>query len=437
MKTFIKKIAVLILFMGVVSCEDDSELTVLPSTATTGNAQLSANNLVLSSSEEDDVALTINFNEPEFGYNAGSIAYQLQFDLAGGDFSGAEILGGGTDFSVNLTGKDVNKILLNLGGVPDTAMELWVRIETVLSSDSSLFSEPVPLTATPYASILDLSSQWGLVGSATINGWDGPDMPFYQTGTANEFVAYVTLIDGLIKVRADNDWTINYGDNELDGILDAGGGDISVTAGTYRIIFNSATLAYSIEEYSWGIVGTSTPNGFDGPDVPLQYDPFSNQWRAVVPLGAGVIKFRANNDWVENYGDNEPDGVMDAGGNDIQVSAGNYIITVNFEELTYSLEPIDNIWGLVGSAFNDWGATPDAKFDPDWSTLNDVWVLNNVTLLDGQFKIRANNAWTIEYGDNEPDGVLDLGGSNINITAGVYTITIDFTDPSSPSYIIQ
>ena len=46
----------------------------------------------------------------------------------------------------------------------------------------------------------------------------------------------------------------------------------------------------------------------------------------------------------------------------------------------------------------------------------------NVTLTDGEIKFRLNNAWGGEYGGN--DG--QLGSDNIPVTAGTYTIIVDF-----------
>ena len=54
-------------------------------------------------------------------------------------------------------------------------------------------------------------SDWGLVGTATPNGWDGPDLEMYQTGD-NEFSIYAQLSSGELKFRQDNAWATNYGD---------------------------------------------------------------------------------------------------------------------------------------------------------------------------------------------------------------------------------
>lgn len=81
-------------------------------------------------------------------------------------------------------------------------------------------------------------SIWGIVGSATPNSWDGPDLVLYQTSTTDVMQAYVTLADGEMKFRPNNTWSGDFGDN---------GNNIAVTAGLYRITVNVNTQAFTIE----------------------------------------------------------------------------------------------------------------------------------------------------------------------------------------------
>ncbi|WP_299253453.1 SusE domain-containing protein [uncultured Aquimarina sp.] len=339
-----KIVIVFIALLFAISCKDNDDLIKISPTASTGSAILSTNSIVLDRNNEEDEALTITFQEPDFGYDSGSIGYQLLFDLADGDFSSAEIKAVGNNFSTTLITSELNQILINLGANSGEASELSVKIETVLSGDTSWFSDVSNLTVTPYASALDLSSRWGLVGSATINGWDGPDMPFYQSTDENDpqgtFVAYVNLTDGAIKIRADNVWDINYGDNEPDITLESGGNDIILSAGIYKIVFNENSLNYSVEPYSWGLVGDATVNGLDGPDMVLTYDPLFDDWKAEVTLLEGSLKIRFNNLWDINYGDVDDDGVLEQGtlNNNIPVTAGDYLIIFNPRTLEYSLK---------------------------------------------------------------------------------------------------
>ena len=97
------------------------------------------------------------------------------------------------------------------------------------------------------------------------------------------------------------------------------------------------TLTYTIETYSWGIVGSATPNGWDGPDVPLMYDSCSDTWRAVVKLNEGEWKIRQNNDWAVNLGSDGADGNLQPNGADIPVTLGYYEIIVDFNHLLIPL----------------------------------------------------------------------------------------------------
>ncbi len=77
---------------------------------------------------------------------------------------------------------------------------------------------------------------WGLVGSATTNGWDGPDIQFSEDKNKKGVwvLKNVRLSDGEIKYRFNKDWRINYG-NDKSGKLVSNGENIKVKAGNYDI----------------------------------------------------------------------------------------------------------------------------------------------------------------------------------------------------------
>ena len=98
-------------------------------------------------------------------------------------------------------------------------------------------------------SSLGNQSDWGLVGNATPNGWDGPDLEMYQIG-AQEFAVYAELVSGEIKFRFNEDWGVNFGDNGSDGTLESGGANIAVSAGTYYIVMDLSSETYSITPFT-------------------------------------------------------------------------------------------------------------------------------------------------------------------------------------------
>lgn len=160
--------------------------------------------------------------------------------------------------------------------------------------------------------------------------------------------------------------------------------------------YSSASQDYSFNPAaldSWGVVGSATPNGWGaGPDIPLNYNSTSNSWGAIVSLSNGEIKFRKNNDWAFNYGDNGADGTLDANGTNITVTAGTYLITLDFTTLNYSiLSPLVNI--------------PDPNFEQ--------------ALIDlGIDKDAVVNA-SISRSDAEAITELNLTGKNISSFQGI------------------
>jgi len=116
------------------------------------------------------------------------------------------------------------------------------------------FNSGIDITATNNA--IGAASNWGLVGSATPNGWGGPDVSLHETGVSNVLVGYYNLVDGEMKFRRDNDWGFNYGDNGSDGSLEDGGSNIAVTAGLYKITLDLNNLTYTFEKDPRGLFFT-------------------------------------------------------------------------------------------------------------------------------------------------------------------------------------
>ena len=98
-------------------------------------------------------------------------------------------------------------------------------------------------------SSLGSQSDWGLVGSATPNGWNGPDVEMFQTGP-QEFSIYAELVSGELKFRFNEDWGNNFGDNGNDGTLESGGANIPISAGTYFIVMDLGSGTYTISPFS-------------------------------------------------------------------------------------------------------------------------------------------------------------------------------------------
>ena len=423
-KLILKLTYVTALFAFMQSC-DDVERVYYNDTAETV-LSLSDNNLTLSEDNGANEILTLTWSDPDYGFDAAAL-YSVQMDVQGGDFSNPQIISVGSSLEKTFTVEELNAKLLSLSMTPGEEGVAIFRIKATLSEYQEIFSNTVNLNVTPYSSLLDLTTNLGVVGSATPGGWGNeniPDLQFYTTSMTDVYVAYVTLRDGEIKFRNNNDWAENWGDDGNDGTLDSYGANIAVSAGTYKIEVNFSSMTYTMEAYSWGLVGSATPNQWNGPDLMLQYNSYQDDWRAVVTLGEGEVKFRFNNDWGLNYGDDGADGSMEANGANISVSSGHYLVSMNLNTQSYTMEEID-VWGLVGSATaNGWDG-PNDKFMPDFGIMEGYYYLSGAELVDGEIKVRQNDAWGLNYGDDGNDGLMEVDGANIPISAGTYNIILN------------
>lgn len=85
---------------------------------------------------------------------------------------------------------------------------------------------------------------------------------------------------------------------------------------------------------SWGIIGSATPTGW-GSDTDMDFDLATGLYSITIDLSAGHIKFRLEDSWSTNFGDNGNNLSLDAGGADIPIpAAGTYTIKCNFDKVT-------------------------------------------------------------------------------------------------------
>ena len=69
----------------------------------------------------------------------------------------------------------------------------------------------------------------------------------------------------------------------------------------------------------------------------MTYDPVANKWTITLNLVAGEIKFRANDDWAINFGDDGANKALEYGGANIAVAEdGNYTIDLILSGAVYT-----------------------------------------------------------------------------------------------------
>ena len=339
MKNFIKYISLACASIFALSaCNDDEDIIKLdPSTFVAPKVETPASSTIeLLEENAANTAMTFNWSAANYGTNTPP-KYELQIDVKGDNFENHQVLTSTSTLTADVTVKELNLAVIALGLEPFKEGEIEYRIVSTVGTPGSqqLISNVNILKITPYPT--DLSTNWGVVGSATPNGWDGPDVQFWKTDVTNVFVAYTDLKAGEIKFRQDNKWELDYGGS--NGKLEKGGKNIAVDAGTYKITMDLTNLTYKLDNYSWGLVGDATANGWDGPDQKLSYDGTLDAWTITTTLKDGEFKFRLNNDWGTNFGGTSNAGELtDKDGTNIKIKAGKYKITANFNKKTYTVE---------------------------------------------------------------------------------------------------
>lgn len=91
-------------------------------------------------------------------------------------------------------------------------------------------------------------ADWAIIGTATPNGWNAPDMDMTYDAGNNVWTITADLVAGLFKFRANEDWKINYGRTTdiTDGIAVWFGQDIPLDAdGNYTIVLDLSKHPYS------------------------------------------------------------------------------------------------------------------------------------------------------------------------------------------------
>lgn len=334
MKTWLNKL-MLVGFASIAlwSCKKD-EVRAVSNGGSPNNLTSSASALVLASDSANggvNTAVTFDWTETKYGFKA-AVKYTLELALAGTDFADARKVEMNNALSKSYSVADFNTLAILLGISPNNAADVEVRVlSTVTDAQPAIISNVTTLTVTPYLVVINYPKAYvpggyqgwnpgtaDAIASVKSNGvYEG----YINFGSASEF-----------KITSDPDWShTNYGLGSAPGTLSTSGGNLSVAdAGYYKINADFNGLTYSATKTDWGLIGSATPGGW-GSDQNLTYDDVADTWTITVALVAGEIKFRANDDWGVNFGDNKPgDGIPEYGGDNIPIAeAGTYKVTLN------------------------------------------------------------------------------------------------------------
>lgn len=222
------------------------------------------------------------------------------------------------------------------------------------------------------ATIKDYSeTELGLIGSYLVAGEEmsaGWDSTILLTVPEQNNTVYTwrwsavqVMVDSSFKVREGQTWdnmSVGFPQVTMAGSLadkfttNADGNFVPTEDGTYdfSLTIDASTESYTftaepggtpVPDNAWGLIGSSVPPYDWSEDVDMNWDYETNIWSITIDLVAGEIKFRADDDWALNYGDDGADGSLEQDGANIAIAEdGNYtieLILTDAENPTYTV----------------------------------------------------------------------------------------------------
>lgn len=324
--------------MLILSCKKD-EVRV---TATDGTAAVltsSSSTLVLAKVNAANTAVTFTLTAPDYGYES-VVSSTLQIAVKGTNFADSK------DFTLDpdvltksFTVIDFNALMLSMKLAPGSIADIEARIKSSISPQvDPIFSNAASIKVTPYALVSFLYVP------GAYQGWAPSSAESLISATSNDiYEGVINFTPGNtgFKILTKRDWgTPEYGAGASAGLIAVGGSDLNAPGtGNYKLIANLSANTLQFLPYSFGLVGDSPvgSNWGGGPDIAMKYDNAKQIWTVTADMLVGKFKFRLNNNWDTNYGDDGDNGSVEKGGADIAITAaGKYKFELNLLTNTYT-----------------------------------------------------------------------------------------------------
>ena len=328
----------LVLSLIVFSCKDEEVGPILnigaspEFTAPTANAAY-----VLKEADALKNFATFTWTAAEYGFQAG-VNYTLEMALTAEKFKEPVALGSVNALTLIPTIGKINSIIIAKGKPGGEPVSVEFRIAATINPDiPTIYSKSLVVNVTPYESVIEYPK---LQVPGSYQGWNPADQKtvIFSAKSDGKFEGFVFMKPNTeYKYTVGPSWDLNYGDDGADGSLDKSGANITALAeGLYKLNVNINSLKHEKLRTSWGLIGSSTPNGWDS-DQDLIYDETTNTLKITLNLKAGEIKFRANDDWGINLGDDGANRSLEYCGANIAIATeGKYSVELFLNRAIYT-----------------------------------------------------------------------------------------------------
>lgn len=305
---------------------------------------------IFTEEQADEVFQTFTWTDAEYGFQSAN-EYTLQIDFAGGEFATPIDLLTTDETSASITIGELNQKLLSMGGKTNVPSDYEFRVVSNVSDYvETLASNAAAASIQAFKMEINYPSLYMPGSYQAASGYTSDWSPdkaqqIYSLKQNEKYEGYVNMVGSDIKFKFTDgpNWDTDWGDDGADGTLEPTGADIAVAEpGYYRIKADISNLTYEMLKTTWGLIGSATPGAWDN-DMDMTYDMDSKTWSVTLDLIPGEIKFRANKAWDLDYGDDDFNGSIEQGGNNIPVEeAGNYTVTLNLEVAGYAYSVVKN-----------------------------------------------------------------------------------------------
>lgn len=280
--------------------------------------------------------------------------YYIQIDNQSGDFSEAALIGPYTTTVAEITESLLNDALVSLGYYSAELVSAQARVyQEINNSDYVYYSAPITFDVIGYGEGDNPNEENFLYVPGGHQGWD-PENTYilFYPNQDGQYSGYINFPDATteFKLTDQPNWdngiygyasegNLEFPGNSSENITTSVQGPALITVDTDALTYSIESTSWTAVDDSWGIIGDATPTGWDS-DTDMTFNQTNGLLELELTLADGYIKFRANDDWSTNYGDPEGDGIAESGADNIAVTAGTYLIQLDFRnptEVTYSL----------------------------------------------------------------------------------------------------
>jgi len=269
---------------------------------------------------------------------AAAVTYKVEMSMPGDDFVTPVAIITTSGLTGTITYGDLNNQMMAAEMPPGVSSDVKFRISaSVSASVPNAHSGIVTLALKPYRVIVNYPK---LYVPGSYQGWAPAAAPVISSLQSDGlYEGYIWFADANTNFKFTDgpSWDKNWGDDGADGTLNPNGANIvAAEAGYFKINVNVPKLTYTYMKTEWGIIGSATTGGWDA-DQNLTYDPVSKTLSITLNLVIGDIKFRANDGWDLDFGDNKTNLSLEYRGANIPIAAvGNYTVTLDLRGPIYT-----------------------------------------------------------------------------------------------------